>query len=157
MTKTLASSLALAVALAVAGCGASGLRTQASAATVASIALETAGQTVDHARRTRLDMVESRVSESPDRDEILRREAARWEPVGAALDACRDALLTWVEALNLARLGDEGLLSWEVFVPLVMRLVLLYDDVARLATELGVSVPPLPDLVRALASAPEGR
>ena len=42
-------------------------------------------------------------------------------------------------------------------MPLVARVVLLYDSAARLASGLGVELPLLPDTVRALATYPEGR
>lgn len=158
MTKRASNLCALALAaVAAVGCGPNALRDNARAALVAGAALETAGGAADAARRERLDAVEAAVSQSPDRDEIIRREAARWEPLGAALDACRDALLSWVEALELARIADEGGLGFETFVPFVLRLVLLYDDAARLANSLGAELPELPAVVRALASLPEGR
>lgn len=158
MRATKTSLLALGMALALlAGCGTSALRGQATAATVASVALDTGGQTVDAARSAALDAVEARETDREARDAALRAEAARWAPVGAALDACRDALLTWIETLELARRGDEGALGWETFVPLVARVVLLYDSAARLASGLGVELPLLPDTVRALATYPEGR
>lgn len=151
------AAMGLALALAATGCGPNALRDNARAALVVTAAVETAGDSVDAARTERLDRVEAAVANSPDREAIVRREAARWEPVGAALDACRDAVLTWVESLELARVAGGDGLGFEDFVPLVLRVVLLYDDVARLATSLGVEVPELPAFVRALASAPEGR
>lgn len=151
-----AAIVALAACLA-SGCGASALRDNARAATVVSVVLETAGDAADAARTARLDEVEHAVRNSPDRDEIIRREAAQWEPLGAALDACRDALLSWIGALEVANLAEETDLTWEVFVPLVMRVVLLYDDVQRLANTLGATLPELPAIVRALAVAPDGR
>lgn len=148
------------LALALVGCGASGLRTQAHAALVAGTVTSAAWAQVDHARTVRLDSVESSVSQSPDRDLIIAREAARWTPIGAGFDAIRDALLAWVQAIELARVAGEDSLTledWIRFVPLVGRVVLLYDDVARLARELEIELPALPPAVRALASAPEGR
>lgn len=148
------------LALALVGCGASGLRTQAHAALVAGTVTSAAWAQVDHARTVRLDQVESSVSQSPDRDLIIAREAARWTPIGAGFDAIRDALLAWVQAIDLARIAGEESLTledWIRFVPLVGRVALLYDDVARLARELELDLPALPPAVRALASAPEGR
>lgn len=155
-SSLLAAGLAALLCL-VPGCGATALRDNARAALVTGTVLRTAGEQVDAARTARLDEVEAAVSQSPDRDLILAREMDRWEPVGAALDAARDALLSWVEALELARLADGDGFVWQHVIPLVLRLVLLYDDVARLASELGAEVPALPGVVRALATLPEGR
>lgn len=156
-TKGIVGLLLLAACLHSTGCGANGLRTQAHAALVAGTVTSAGWAQVDRARTDRLDRVQASVSQSPDRDLIIAREAERWTPIGAGFDAVRDALLAWVGAIDLARLAGEQDLSWEFFFPLVSRVVLLYDDVARLARELDVDVPALPDVVRALASAPEGR
>lgn len=157
-TSSILALVALAAVLASSGCGASGLRTQAHAALVTGATLETTGAAIDAARDRSLDAVEEEYGDAPDFEERLDREAARWTPLGASLDACRDALLAWVDAIELARVADLGEdFFFELIVPLVARVVLLYDDIARLSASLGVEVPELPELVRSVATMPGGR
>lgn len=141
------------VALVLAGCGRTVLESNASAALISTSVHAAAGGEIDVARRASLTRVEAETEGQPvaARLEALRAERARWEPVGAALDAARDAIITWVQALELARAagGDDGLLG--PLGTLAGRVALLYDDVARLATALGVDVPALPAVVRGLA------
>jgi len=154
-SRLLAPVLAALLAL---GCGADALRTQSHAALVTTAVVETAGGAADAARGAALDRVEAEHAGSADLGTALDEEAARWTPLGASLDAVRDALRAWVAAIELARTADMGEeLYFELFVPLVARVVLLYDDFATLAQSLGADVPSLPAFVRAAASAPEGR
>lgn len=142
MTRAIHAALAVALLL-VAGCGASGLTSQAQAIHVTAGTLGVAGDTIDAARAQDLDGATTQVE--------LRERAARWEPVGAALDTARTALLAWHEAVSVAALLERTDLDLSYFLGFVLRLVLAYEDVARLSRALGADVPPLPRLVLELA------
>lgn len=134
------------------GCGATALQTQARAATVTASTLTLAQQAVSDARSHALDRVEEEHPDDPEHDAAVLEEAARWRPVGAALDSARDALLTWVQSIELAHLaGSDGVELLDL-VPLVARVVLLYADVVELSASLGVEIPALPAIVTSLAS-----
>lgn len=146
------------VTLLVAGCGASGLRVQAQAATLTIGAHAVAGAAIESARKQALDRVEVEHPTDPEHDAAVDVEAARWHPALVALDAMRDALIAWTQALGAARAAGDGADVLAVLLPLAARAVLLYDDVARLASALGVTIPTLPASVVALvASAGGGR
>lgn len=141
--------LTLLCAALVSGCGGGAIRVHAHAAAVTAGAVTVAGATVDDARAAALDRVEAEHPTDPEHDEELDREAARWRPVGIALDGTRTALHLWLDSLDLAtRAGDDDALP--MLVPIAARVVRLYDDAARLATELGVTLPRLPTAVLAL-------
>jgi hypothetical protein len=138
------------------GCGASALQTHARAALVTTSAVETAGEVVDAARDDALDRVEAEHPVDPEHDRAVRAEASRWRPVGQALDATREALGSWVESIELARIAGDGSLDLVDLLPMGARVLRLYDRVAALARELGARVPALPDGLSALLAAAGG-
>lgn len=141
--------LLLALAILAAGCSPSAYRIHTTAVAGIAGGLEIAGTLRDDARGAALDRVEVDHPDVGDaRSAALDTEAARWAPSGLALDAVRSALLTWLSALELARLADGELL--EALLPLAVRVLRLYDDVARLLRELDVEAPALPGVVRAV-------
>lgn len=131
---------------------------QAQAAIVTSGLLRATGDAVDAARDQALGEVESRHPvRGPERSAALDAEAGRWTPLGASLDAMRDVLIAWADALELAALVNDDRVVFESVVPLVARLVLLYDDATRIAQSLGLELPELPPLIRSAATLPGGR
>lgn len=142
----------LALCLALAGCTASTLQAHARAATVTAATLHAGVDAVTDARRSALSRVEHATQGQPvaDRLTALRAERERWAPVGAALDAARSALLTWIDSVELAHAaGGDGELLGPV-LRLAARVVRLYDDAARLGRQLGAHVPRLPQAVTEL-------
>lgn len=144
---------AVVVSLLHTGCGASAFQTHARGAAIAATALSATGDVVDSARGVALDRVEeAHPARGPERDAALDAEAARWRPAGEALDAARTAVLTWIDAIELARIAgsEDGLLPQ--LVQLGARVVQLYDRVIAVIASLGVEgVPALPDAVRTFA------
>jgi hypothetical protein len=146
--------LFLLFALVLVGCSPSAYRVHASAIVTVAGVHTVAGGGLDAARAAALDAVEAEYPDvGPDRTTALRAEALRWEPAGAALDAVRSALRTWVSSVELARSVDDdgGLL--EALLPMAARVLSLYADAARLMRSLGVDAPPLPPAVLAIAGA----
>lgn len=138
---------------AIAGCAGSPYAQHARAATITSASLAAVGGVADVARDAALDRVEAEhPMHGETRSAALDAEAARWQPVGAALDTARSAVLAWVESIDLARIaGDDGDLLPQLGV-LAGRAALLYGEIARLLAALGVEdVPVLPGLVEGLA------
>lgn len=109
-----------------------------------------AGEQIDAARGRALDAVPP----GPEHDSGLDAEAARWEPVGVALDAMREALRTYAQTVTLAfAAGNDGALLPEI-ARLLARLVGLYAAIVQAAEDLGVDdLPALPAEVRTLADA----
>lgn len=144
-------SLLLLVCLLLAACSPSAYRIHATAVVTVASAHAVAGGLLDAARSDALDALEA---EHPDTGEArtaaLRTEAARWEPAGDALDAIRTALLTWLDAVELARAADDGEGLLTALLPLAARVLALWDDLAALMQGLGVEAPPLPEAVRTL-------
>jgi hypothetical protein len=146
--------LLLLFALVLVGCSPSAYRVHASAIVTVAGVHTVAGGGLDTARAAALDAVEAEYPDvGPDRTAALRTEAARWEPAGAALDAVRSALRTWVSSVELARSVDDdgGLL--EALLPMAARVLSLYSDAARLMRSLGVEAPQLPPAVLAIVGA----
>lgn len=135
------------------GCGASAYGTHARGATVAAASLSTVGSVVDAARDEALDRVEvEHPTRGPERNAALEAEAARWEPVGAALDAARAAVLAWVGAIELAQIAGDSGDSIPALLRLAARVALLYDRLVAVVQTVGITdVPPLPDVLRAIA------
>lgn len=153
------AGIALAAGLALCGCGSSALGAHARAASVTIATVQTVGVTVDEARTLELDMAEeAHPWRGPERDATLTATAARWEPAGAALDALRDALIAWVDAIELAAAADAGEDVEPHLLTLAGRVVLLYDSVGRAirAARPETRVPELPAIVRALARGAAG-
>jgi hypothetical protein len=143
---TIPPMLVLVVALFVYGC-ADPIRDQAEGATVAAATITAGGDVVMAARDAALDRVEAQYPTDPEHDAQLELEAARWRPVLVALDAGREALLTWISALELAHAagGGEGLLG--PVISLGLRTLRLVSSAFELAAELGVEgLPSLPTL-----------
>jgi hypothetical protein len=142
------------------GCSADPIADQARAATVTAGVLSAGGEAVTAARGAALDRVEAAHPTDPDHDAALEAEAAKWRPVGIALDEARTALATWIDALSVAHLAGDGA-SGELLRPVVAlaaRAVQLLAHAFELATALGVEhVPHLPALLTTLAAIPGGR
>lgn len=151
-------ALLMLLVIAVSGCGPGAYAIHYRANTITSGSHAAAGVMVDAARDEALDRVEREHPTDPEHDLELDREAARWRPIGVALDAVKDAIKIWLDAIDSARAagGDPA----ELLGPLLShaaRVVLLYDRVVTQARELGVGdLPPLPESVRALVTAIAG-
>lgn len=145
---------AAALSAATSGCGAGAIRTHYQAVTILASTHAVAGAGIDDARSAALDRIEAELPRGPERVAALELEAARWRPLGVMLDTMREALLTWDAAIDAARLaGTEDGELLALLAPLVARVVLLYDQIAAAARELGATLPALPSAARALASA----
>lgn len=145
---------AAALSAATSGCGAGAIRTHYQAVTILASTHAVAGAGIDDARSAALDRIEADLPRGPERVAALELEAARWRPLGVLLDTMREALLTWDAAIDAARLaGTEDGELLALLAPLVARVVLLYDQIAAAARELGATLPALPSAARALASA----
>ncbi len=156
MTKpdmVLGATVILGICLLLAGCDLGAVQAHYRAQTIVAGALTVGGEVVTEARTTALVRVEQANSFMPPEERIvaLKIERANWEPVGAALDAARSALSTWETSTETAESAgaDEDLLG--ILVRLASRVILLYDEAARLAATLGADLPPLPEVVTSLA------
>jgi hypothetical protein len=156
--ELIGAGLLAVAALLLAGCGGGAIQTQARAATVTASVLHAGVDVATDARRASLARVEAETEGQPvaDRLEALRAERARWSPLGASLDAARQALLTWVASLELALAADEDEDTMPSLLQLALRVVLLYDQAAELAAALGADLPQLPEQVTALAASVGG-
>lgn len=136
-----------ALALLTNGCGGA---VQSSARTASAVTLvhQGAGDVIDDARAHALDAVEAAHPQpGPDRSAALEAEAAKWQPIGAALDAMRGVLESWIDATALAAAGAE--LDVARVLRLARDLVRLYSSVVAAAEELGVEdLPEMPQAVR---------
>lgn len=152
--------LALGSAPLASGCGASTYQVQARAAHLTALATDATGDVIDAARDHALDDVEAAHPEhGAERTAALEAEAARWRPAGQALDAIREALLTWVMSLEAARsLGDDGAaVIWPRVLAIAAQVAALYGRVAALARELGATgVPELPAALSTLLAGATG-
>jgi hypothetical protein len=151
--------VAAALSAALSGCTGQSYRAHAQAIMVTSGGLSVAGSVADAARDAALDAVEAEhPMHGPERTAALEAEAARWRPLGVALDAGEPALLVWSEALRMAHLAgttDADLLP--ALAPVAARVLLLYDRVVAILEELDVDgVPALPAVVRRLAASMGG-
>ena len=138
--------VAAAYSAATIGCGPGALGMQARAAQVTAIATGGAGEVIDAARDRALDAVEeAHPIRGPERDAALDAEAERWRPAGQALDAIRSALVTWIAAIEAARVvGEQGMAAlWPQVLALGAQVVGLYARIGDLARELGADVPTL--------------
>lgn len=125
------------------GCGAGAVRTHATAALYTTHAVRVGGEAVDAARASALDDLHE-----PD---AIREEAARWEPIGAALDAVRETLAAWVDGIDLARIADDEGIGLAALLPLAARVLALYARAAALASSLDAELPALPPWLLAVA------
>jgi hypothetical protein len=144
----------LALALLASGCGASAVGLHARAAQATAAVVASTGIVADAARDASLDRVQAEHAASPAEvhDAAVIAEAARWEPLGAALDATRSALLVWIESVQLAHVAGTDDVSLAALLPIAARVVLAYEAIAGMLASLGVEgAPPLPAEVRALA------
>lgn len=122
--------------------------------TVVASAHLAAGDQVDAARDHALDAVEAaHPAHGPERSAALDAEAARWEPLGRALDEARVAIQAYAQAVTLAHAAQAGDEILPELARLLARVVLLYDAAADVAHDLGVELPRLPEQVRSLAHA----
>lgn len=150
----LIGAVILTVAALLAGCGSSAIGLHARAALITTSVHSAAGREVDSARGDALERIEEETRGQPvgARLEALRAERQRWAPIGAGLDGARDAIIAWVQALELARVAGAGDDLLAPLGALAARVALLYDDVQRLAAGVGLELPALPDAIRGLAS-----
>lgn len=142
--------VATALAVTCSGCGRGALAVHARAGIATASVLGVAGEELDAARGRALDRVEEQYPEDPEHDAQLDAEAARWRPAGQALDAAKEALRSWLSAVDLARLADDGEAWLAPTLALVRRVLALYQRVAALSRDLGADVPPLPPFVTGL-------
>jgi hypothetical protein len=101
-----------------------------------------------------LDRVEARYPIDPEHDEHFEIEASRWVPLGTALDAARTALLTWVDAIDLARIagGGDGDLMGAVATVAARALQLAARALAAASSMGAEGVPTIPPAVMTLAA-----
>lgn len=134
-------ALALALALCLPGCGTSALRTHAQAATVAHVALATAGDAIERATRSELDACPAI---APARSECIDHV----EHIATTAAAARDALIAPVAAYRDAVLvagaaGDSD----AVIAALIAaggRVLREWPALVAALYELGIEVPALP-------------
>jgi hypothetical protein len=138
--------LAAAISSGLVGC-ANPVRDQAQAATVSAASLTAGGDVIMAARSAALDRVEAQYPTDPEHDAQLDLEAERWRPLLAALDGAREAILTWISALELAHAADAGAELMAHVLTLGLRAVRLVAAAFEIATSLGVEdLPTLPTL-----------
>lgn len=134
------AAMTLVAASMVAGCGASQIRTQLSAATVATVALQGVHAVAMSATSEALAACED--------EPCVEAVEERMRPVTLAYEASRFALAGWVEALNIAQSAGD-----EVFSSLLVaarRFVELWSPLAASLRGVGVDLPDLPPLVLSL-------
>lgn len=127
------------------GCGASGLRAQARAITVATVALEG----VERGVEAYADDEMRACSDEPCIDAAEVRLAEQLAPVGVALASTRSTLLVWVEALRLALVAGEDGDVLGALMTSAGRLVVEWGELARSLADAGLVAPVLPPLVLA--------
>jgi hypothetical protein len=138
--------MVLAVALVASSCG-SAIGDQARAATIVTGALSAGGDVVMDARGAALDRVEAQYPHDPEHDQQIETEDAHWRPVLTSLDAARDALLAWIDAIDLARIAGGGGDVLGPVITLAGRALALVTSAFAIATSLGVQgLPELPHL-----------
>lgn len=128
------------------------IKNQARAATITAGVLTAGGEIVTSARDEAFDAVEERYPTDPEHDAQLDIEAARWRPVGEALDTARTALGLWIDGIDLARIAGA---SEDLFDPLRVlagRVIEAYGRAAEFAEALGQQLPTLPGWVLTLAT-----
>jgi hypothetical protein len=139
----LAWALAAIVAWTCSGCGASAIRVQARAATIATVALE-------GVQRVTMAETHARLSACQD-DACTVAVEADMAPIALAHDAARATLTGWVEALDVAAIaGDDG----DVIAALITaatRWLSEWSTLARVLAAIGLDVPELPPFLLALA------
>lgn len=148
-----AFALVLLACIAGPGCGPTAVQSHYRAQTLVAGALTVGGEVTTDARTASLVRVEQSTAFMPVEERLaaLRTERANWEPVGAALDSARAALLTWHTSTEMAEAADSDADLLGVLLRLAARVVLLYDEASRLARVLGADLPELPEFVRSLA------
>jgi hypothetical protein len=134
--------LAVVVATSNSGCGAGAIQVQARAATVATVALESAhGAVMDETER-RLDACT---------DVACTQDVERaMAPIALAHEAARVALVGWVDALQLAMVAGEDGDVISALLTAGARWLSLWDPLAAALAGVGVDVPRLPPLVSGL-------
>lgn len=158
MKSVVSQVVVVLVVLLSGGCGASPLMDQARAATVVT-GLLTAGESVVRtARGQSLDRIEAQYPRDPEHDTQLELEAARWVPVGAALDTARSTLLMWIDAIDLARTAGGGTDVLGPVFSLAANAIQLVAHAFDLASSLGVQgVPTIPAPILSLAHSTGGQ
>jgi len=152
--RDLAVIVVVLLAMFAAGCTSSAVGIHARAVVAVASAHAAAGGELDAARSAALDAVEAEHPTAGDeRTAALRAEGARWRPIGAALDAARGALATWLQSVELAEAaggGEDLLLD---LARLAARVAELYGSIVELARGVGVDdLPPIPAALAAVLS-----
>lgn len=148
----LAGAVLVTLAALCAGCGMSPVRQHSTAVVALASAHTVAHSIADAARTEALDRVEAEHAEDhAARTAARRAEHERWQPVGHALDATREAVRVYLEAVaaaHAADAGDEDLLA--LLLPVARRAATLYAAISAMLRELGVEAPSVPPILDAL-------
>lgn len=130
-----AIAAALALSIALAGCGASAAQTNA--LEIAALVASTAGGAVEGAAHA-----DARASCPAGGDECMDAIVARWAPVDGAYAAVRAALGAWyLASVIAARAGADPLAA---MLEAAADFASVYADLARAAGGLGLELPRLP-------------
>jgi hypothetical protein len=132
------------------GCGAGAIGQHARAALVLHHAHAGAVAAFEGARSASLDAVERAHPDDPAHDVELEAEAARWRPGALSLDLTGQAIRSYGEALQLARLADSADVALLDVIPIGVRAVALLASLLDLLRERGVVREALPPWVEGL-------
>lgn len=124
------------------GCGASALRTQATAALVAGPILDDACRAVRTQRAREQTAAVDAASYSEDARLAVDGVRLRWEPAVDACELVADAHGAWVDALALASAGAQ--LDLSAGLGLAGRLVVAWSDLARILAAYDIPLPEPP-------------
>ncbi len=134
------------------GCSPSAYRMHAAAVVTVASAHTVAGGLYTAAKDAALDDVEAHFPDvGPERSAAIDEVVERFRPAAKSLDTIRAALLTWLDAVDLALAADSGDSLLGALLPLAQRVLTLYGELAGLLREVGVEAPALPPFVAALA------
>jgi hypothetical protein len=138
-------ALTVFVASLLVGCSPSALRQHSTAATVLTVATQGVATMVKEAAKAEAAQV------CPTRDDAcLAQLTQAWTPADAAVAATRAALLSYIEALNVARIAGDGADLWHPLALALARVVLAWDRLLALLHERGVEVDSLPPMITGL-------
>jgi len=132
------------------GCGSGAIGQHARAALVLHHAHAGAVSAFEGARASSLDAVERAHPDDPAHDLELEAEAARWRPGALSLDLTGQAIRSYGEALQLARLADSADVALLDVIPIGVRAVALLASLLDLLRERGVVREALPPWVEGL-------
>lgn len=139
--------IAVLVAIALTGCGASALRTHSTIATVARVSVVTAGEAIARTCEVAL----SRCTD----EACIERTSADCTVAGTAAEAAIDGVRAYVDVIEVAALADEGQVaaSLDLAVQAMARLYNALRDALASLPSLGVTLPPLPPIAIAVLRA----